>query len=235
MSSGGYEFFDLSLSSLIQQKTAMIRETFLLNLTIMEFRRTILNQIGRELRHYHENKARIAYERGQINSAKSRLCNLSESTWCVAKRRIKKIAGAEASLILAKICHGIKKYFQIKRLNNSIKRHKQSLSRLTYAGSPYTAGAFKEIQTMYIKEEVAEMGVMCITHEYNKRLEELRDIHSNELTCGVCVSCETDGQVIKISCGDTYHIECINAIVITDLLESGTHAACTKCGKTFSY
>ena len=220
----GYDYFDLHLSSLMQQKSSIIRETFMLGLELMEFRKMLASQIRRELEHYFANRYISKRAKIDIECIKEKL---KQPVKYVVKRKIKNMIG-DGAIYVAVICASIKERERKKKLNKLLEKRQEVLKQCAYPQSKWRPHFGKRFKSFLIREDVLNSNIIYINSAYDERLSFLKK--NAPLHKGECVVCGVNEEVIKIKCGDCYHIECINDLIVSDVITNKLNkVTCIKC------
>jgi len=208
----------------MQQKSSIIRETFMLGLELMEFRKMLAAQIHRELEHYFSNK--YVSDRAKIDIACIKE-KLKQPIKYVVKRKIKNMIG-DGAICVAVICAGIKERERKKKLNKLLEKRQEVLRQCAYPKSKWRPHFGKRFQSFLIREDVLNSNINYLNSAYDERLSLLK--FDSTLLRGECVVCGGTEEVIKIKCGDYYHIECINDLIVSDVITNKLNrATCIKC------
>ncbi len=224
----GYDYFDLTLASLIQQSSSLTRESFFLGLRMADFKRTYHIFLKRELDFHMANKEKIKTIKKDISTIKQKL---AETGKYIVKRKLKNMIGDQA-ISLAIICAGIKEQLKNKKLQKMLEKNISLLDKFTYSKiyAPYPS----RLKSIMVKADVIASAMQCVENATKERVLLLEKMFNPEQ--GHCVSCSTEGKVVKIECGDFYHIDCINHLLCSDIIEGGIDKAmCVKCGCMMQY
>lgn len=223
----GYDYFDLHLSSIMQQKSSIVRETFMLGIELIEFRRLLAGQIGRELEHYILHRPTVRRAKIDIECIKEKL---TQPVKYVVKRKIKNMIG-DGAICVAVICAGIKERERKKKLNRLLEKRQEILNQCMFPKSKWRPNFGKRFQSFLIREDVLNSNINYLNSAHDERLSLLKS--NATLHNGECVVCGEKGEVVKIKCGDYYHIECVNDLIVADVITNKLNkATCIKCEET---
>lgn len=226
----GYEYFDLHLSSIMKQRSNLAKESFMHGLYVIDLRQAINSQINREIKHYALFKDRIQKTKKSIRDIKNKMAKKNKY---IVKRKLKLLIG-DGAIVLAKICAAIIHEKKRKILQQSLENKERILKQYEFPRSRWQPNFGERIRCSLVKEDVLREGMNYLENEYKDRILKLREKFHTEK--GNCKSCGCDDNVVKIECGDTYHIECINDLIISQIVENKLdHASCIGCGKLLQF
>jgi len=219
-----YDYFDLQLSNIMQQRSNLAKESFLHGLYVIDLRKIVNAQLKRELKFYLNSKEKIQKLKAEIRDLKKKM---STPKKYIVKRKLKLLIG-DGAVILAKICAGILDINKNKKLKNVIESKRRTLRQCEYPAMWYRPDYGDRIKSSITKEDVLIAAMTYLDSEYNKRVSTLKTMFP--LKKEKCQACRQFGDVVKIECGHSYHIDCLNDIVTTQIIEEKMQkASCIKC------